>query len=70
VCAVVLSLFEGILPSKISSDIRLASIHREKGVRNLCITFVGITMLNNNSIPRLAIGDPPDCHLSQLYDEK
>ena len=39
VCAVVVALFEGILPSKISSDIRLASIHREKGVRNLCNLF-------------------------------
>ncbi len=31
-CAVIVALFEGILPSKILSDIRLASIHREKGV--------------------------------------
>ena len=47
VCAVVVALFEGILPSKISSDLRLASIHREKGVRNLCYFISRVDFCHN-----------------------
>ena len=34
------------------------------------VIFIGITLSNNNWIARLAIGDPPDRRLSQLYDGK
>ena len=47
VCAVVVALFEGILPSKISSDIRLASIHREKGCET-CVNKVSGTRIKTN----------------------